>query len=357
MSVYLHGGDVWNDGNPKSWIDFSANLNPKGPPEEMLKILRESISNIEFYPEINMELPTYNISKYISMPKENILPTNGGIGALNLIIEEIRPKKVIILQPAFVEYQHLAENIGAEIINIPLLDEEGKINYNQDLIISDLDKDSILFICNPSNPIGCTMPQIMMNNIIKESKNKGTTLVIDEAFIEFAPGESVKKYVIDNDNLIIAGSLTKIFAIPGIRLGYICAHDKLIDRLNIRQTPWVLSSFANDITNALRELDSYIKETLYSNRIGLEYLTKELSKMGIIVYPSKGNYLFLSFKDLDIKITHLQEWLREYKILIRNCSNYVFLNDYYTRVAIKSPKENEMLVEKLYEYIHKETSC
>lgn len=354
MTEFLHGGNVWNDGEPDSWVDFSANLNPKGPPKEMIRELKNSIDRICYYPEINMKSPTKNIADYLNVPPENILPTGGGIGALNLIVESLRPSKIIILQPAFVEYLHLAQNISADVENISLINDNDDIYYDKEKILKSMVKGSMIFICNPSNPIGCTAPGNIIKSISNKAKEVEATVVVDEAFIEFAQDESIKDKALADKHIIVAGSLTKIFAIPGIRIGYICAHKDHISNFKARQTPWSLSSFAYDVTNALSYLGEYVKESVAENEIERNIMSENIKALGIKVYDSKANYLFLNFKDMGIQVSSLQEWLRPHRVLLRNCSNYIFLNDYFTRVAVKKREENLVLVDLLKKYIAQE---
>lgn len=351
MTEFIHGGNVWGDNKPENWIDFSANLNPKGPPKIMMEEIKENIHKIVYYPEINLKVPTENIANYLKVPSNNILPTNGGIGALSLIADNIRPEKVMILQPGFVEYSRIAQNINAEIINIPIIENYYNVVYDSKKIIKKLDDKTLLFICNPVNPIGSTMPMEILHDIILKADKKGAKVVVDEAFIEFTEGNSVKKYVEKFESLIIAGSLTKIFAIPGIRIGYICTNSKLVKKFKNHQTPWNLSSFAYDITNSLDRIQGYVHDTIEENEVQKKYLEEEISKLGIYVFKSKANFLLLNMREKNIRVKELQEHLLRYKILIRDCSNYRYLDDYYTRIAIKSFNDNKNFIEKLKEFV------
>lgn len=341
---FVHGGNVWREGRPDKWIDFSANLNPKGPPQVMLDAIKENLDKIVYYPEVNMESPSRNIGEYLGVDSDKILPTSGGIGALALITDELRPSTIAILQPGFVEYLRLARNVGAEVINIAIIDKDGTLSYPEDEMKKVLKENTMLFICNPSNPIGTTISSDILVSILKTAQQNKAHVVVDEAFIDFAEGESVRGLVDEYSSLIIAGSLTKIFAIPGIRLGYICANESFIRKLKQRQTPWSLSSFASDVTGVLHLTKEYVLDSLRDNEAQKKYLTDSLKSLGIQVYPSKTNFLFLSLKSRSISVKELQEALLKERILIRDCSNYVYLDEYYCRIAIKSQTDNERLI-------------
>ncbi|MPW26292.1 aminotransferase class I/II-fold pyridoxal phosphate-dependent enzyme [Alkalibaculum sp. M08DMB] len=353
MPNYIHGGNVWADGAPEQWIDFSANLNPKGIPEVMINSIKNNLDKIVYYPEVDMELPSLNIASYLGVPSEQILPTSGGIGALSLISEGLVSPKIAILQPGFVEYLRLAKNKKSEVVHIPIINEQGKVFYPEDKIINALDEKTMLFICNPSNPIGTTIPRDSMLSIIDCAQQKGATVVVDEAFIEYSQEDSVKDLVEKYPCLVIAGSLTKIFAIPGIRLGYICANANLIEELKQRQTPWSLSSFACDVTNVLGSTKEYVEDSIKENKIQRQFLTYELESLGVSVFDSKANFLLCDLRQKKIKTEELQKSLLKHKILIRNCSNYIFLDDYYTRIAVKSKEDNEYLIYYMKKYLGK----
>jgi threonine-phosphate decarboxylase len=260
---YEHGGKVW-DGVPDRWIDFSANINPFGCPPSIRNEIVKATSYMEYYPDANMKSATDNISNYLGIDKGYVLPTNGGISALDHIVRSIKPKRVIIIAPCFVEYRHIAKVNGANVVVLPLLKDRHEVVLPINDIRENAKSGDMLILCNPVNPIGHVFTQNELVACLDIMNSCGGYLVIDEAFIDYCPENTMVKLIEDNDRLIIAGSLTKMFAIPGVRLGYICANSKTIDTMHKMQMPWVLSCFASGVTNGLREVSKFVEQSIKS---------------------------------------------------------------------------------------------
>lgn len=346
MKEFKHGGNVWQGDSPFSWMDFSANLNPEGTPEAMKQAISESLEEIGFYPDVHMTETKDNLAEFLSFPKEYILPANGGIGALQLIVEKERPKRALILQPAFVEYEHLCENVGAEIIHIPILTEEG-VHYPLETIVEFMGPETLLFVCNPSNPLGSVLECTALEQLLDHAKSKETLVVLDEAFIDYCDDLSCRSLLYRYDNLIVAGSLTKMFAIPGVRLGYVLAGPERLDRYRRFQAPWSLSAQGVGAARALPTLKGFVEDSAHKNRIRRQTLKEDLEALGFIVYPSMGNYLLVRIPWDGIFVDDLQTILKEKRILIRDCSNYQTLGNQYFRVGVKEEEKNLVLVDAL----------
>lgn len=346
MSEFKHGGNVWQGGSPFQWKDFSANLNPEGTPEIMKQAILDSVEEIGFYPDVNMEETKENLEDFLSFPKENILPANGGIGALQLIVEKERPKKTVILQPAFVEYQRLSENIGAKTVHVPILQDD-EVIYDLDRICREMEEDTMLFVCNPSNPLGSILERDKLEFVLTQARNKGTLVVLDEAFIDYCDDLSCRDLVFDYDNLIIAGSLTKMFAIPGVRLGYVLTNTSRLDRYRRFQTPWTLSAQGVGAARALPQLKVFVEKSAAVNKKRRSEMKMELEKLGFLVFPSMGNYLLCKIPWSQWSVADLQKELLGDRVLIRDCSNYVALGDSYFRIGIKDEQANNELLESL----------
>lgn len=346
MKEFKHGGNVWQGGSPFSWKDFSANLNPEGTPEAMKKSILASVEEIGFYPDVEMKETKGNLAEFLSFPAENILPANGGIGALQLVVEKERPKRAVILQPAFVEYEHLCENVGAELVFLSILQDD-QIIYDVDAICSQLDAQTMLFVCNPSNPLGSVMDREKLVMILDEAAKKDALVVLDEAFIDYCDHLSCRDLIFQYDNLIVAGSLTKMFAIPGVRLGYVLATQKRLKGYKRFQAPWSLSAQGVGAARALPVLKDFVEESARKNDRRREETKENLEKMGFQVFPSKGNYLLVKIPWSGWSVADLQKLLMEDQILIRDCSNYHTLGEQYFRIGIKSEEENAVLISRL----------
>jgi histidinol-phosphate/aromatic aminotransferase/cobyric acid decarboxylase-like protein len=347
MDRFEHGGRVW-DQNPGEWLDYSSNLNPLGCPEPMKKALYRAIDESVYYPDVQMRSSVRSLAAYLEVNEDNVLPESGGIEALHHAIRTVMPGRIIIMTPAFVEYEHIGEIYDIPMVFLPLI-REGKVALDIGRIKAELRAEDLLIVCNPSNPLGVAFEKNQLEILFDIIKRKKARLLIDEAFIDFCPERSLKNLVATEPRLLIAGSLTKIFAVPGVRIGYMLAHESVIVKLKASQMPWVLSVFASAIVSELGGMQEYVKESLALNEQNRRDLILELGLLGYRVYPSEANFLFVDTRKTNRTASEIAVLLRKKNILVRDCSNYRDMDEYAMRLAVKSEDENGRLIVALQE--------
>ncbi len=347
MERFEHGGRVW-DRDPGEWLDYSSNLNPLGCPEPMKEALYRAIDESVYYPDVQMRSSVRSLATYLEVKEENVLPESGGIEALHHAIRTVMPGRIIIMTPAFVEYEHIGEIYDIPMVFLPLL-REGQAELDLERIEEELRVNDLLIVCNPSNPLGVAFEKSQLQLLLDTVKRKEARLLIDEAFIDFCPERSLKDLVAAEPRMLIAGSLTKIFAVPGVRIGYLLAHESTIAELKSSQMPWVLSAFASAIVSELGGMQEYVEESLALNERNRRDLVRELSSMGYRVYPSEANFLFVDTRNTERSASEIATLLKEKKILVRDCSNYRDTDEYAMRLAVKSEDDNCRLVAALQE--------
>ncbi len=345
---FLHGGNIYElkGKDRKKIIDFSANINPLGLPAGLKEAIYKNFDRILHYPDYKATDITKKIAKCWGIDEENVLLGNGSVELIYLIISFLRPKTAFVPVPTFSEYERAARGIKSRIEFLKLKEKEG---FKLDL--SSIGKTDILFLCNPNNPTG---------NLIAEDGKRIEALsnklvVVDEAFMDFLPEQ--KNYTliwkaVKSKKLIVLRTLTKFFALPGLRVGYLIAHKKIIDKLRQYQAPWGTNSLAQLAAGLILNDKVYIKKT--RKLIGKErkYLSKQLAAIvGLKPYPSVANFLLLKIERPGLSSKSLQRLLLEKGILIRDCANFRNLNDKYIRVAVRSHKENLQLLAALKEVL------
>ena len=316
-----HGGNVWEDGKPEKWLDFSSNLRPEGMPDWVKSVLSDALADARYYPDRTMRAAICGLAEYAGCAEENILPTAGGAAAIDLVIGD-GTGRVIVKMPTFGEYAERARVHGRNIV----IEDT---NYQHgDAIIR----------CNPNNPSGEAIPREEMLQLYHETCNAEAELVVDEAFADYCPEVRLTGNV--RKELTVVGSLTKILCIPGIRLGYVCASPEKIERLKRRMLPWSLNALAAAVAAALPEHigDFAIDRDLNSKRC--TEMKEELEKLGIEVFPSSANFLLCRFPQ---STTELVTNLKAQGILVRTCTSFG-LNDQYLRFAVRTEKENRRLI-------------
>jgi len=360
MNNSSHGGNLREaqdkyEIHGKRIIDFSANINPLGLSLGLKRLIFYSINNIINYPDPSNKLLTSALSEKLNVGIENIIIGNGSNELIYLFLNFFHPKKVIIPIPTYSEFERASLASGASCV-FPALFSGEKDGIDLRNIINCLNKTfGILFICNPNNPTGNLLSKEELKNLIDKCRKTNTMVLVDEAFMSFVPDEerySAVNLVKSYSNLMVLKSMTKIYAIPGLRLGYLLGNKSLISKMRSKQPNWQVNSLAQDIGPYLLRDDKYLlrSKNLMSELKHLFYT--ELNKFDWIhpYYPSV-NFILCKLKSSVTDSENLSDYLaKEHGILIRNCSNFRGLDNSYIRLAVKSRKENMKLIKCLKEF-------
>ncbi len=336
MKKYQHGGNT----DKCIKYDFSANINPLGMPENVKKNLTESIEMYSFYPDPDNSDLIKAISEYENIPAKNILCGNGAADLIYRIVSAVNPNKALLFAPSFSEYEKALIDSRCIIEYYYLKEENGYAikDFDSDLLS---DKD-ICFLCNPNNPVGNVTDINILKKIINDCNKHNVILVIDECFMDFVLNGSnlTSKQFLTCKNIVILKAFTKIYAMAGLRLGYILSKNQvLIEKIRNLGQPWSVSVPAQLAGSAALENTDFIKRTIEFVSKERKFLIKHLSEMNLKIFPSKTN--FIMFKSENLKIDEL---LKYEGIAIRNCKNYEGLGKGFYRIAVRTRKENEYLI-------------
>ena len=349
MKIDSHGGNIYKKArelgiDESQILDFSANISPLGLPDAIRDTMIRSIDGITNYPDPEcMELKEA-IAGHDHVRTEWISCGNGGADLLYRIAFGLKPKKVLLPVPAFVEYEEALTAAGAEMVYLPMDDS---LLPGEDLIGQITDDIDLIVLCNPNNPTGLLLTRDYILQVLQAARRAGANLLLDECFLEICSTEAertLKPYLESYENLMILKSFTKLYAIPGIRLGYLLSSNgEIIEAVNHAGQAWSVSTIAQKVGVCALTLEDYKKKVLKIVAEELAYMKEELSRLPIRLYDGQANYLFFrapACRDLD-------KQLEKKGIMIRNCSNYVNLGDDYWRVAVKDHPSNERLVAAL----------
>ncbi len=341
----IHGGQNPLQSTDPKIIDFSSNVSPIGTPLSIKKILKKNIDNIKNYPDFSSSTVISSLQKYTQLDKSNLLVGNGAIEILyNFCFAFLSKKtKVLIPIPTFQEYETAAKLNECKILYFKTMN----LSKNLDIFISKIPKNGCVFICNPNNPTGQLLPKNQLLEITKHAKKLSTLVFVDECFIEMVPesNQSIISYVKKYENLFVLRSLTKSFALPGIRIGYAAASKDIIEILQKIKIPWSVNSLAQDAANIALKNKSHLIESNSVIKKELNYLVNKVNKInGFNCDNSSTNFILIKIKK---DSTKLQKKLLKQRILIRDCKNFRGLNNHYIRIAVKSHKDNLKLVKAL----------
>ena len=341
----IHGGKFPLKNRDQDIIDFSSNITPLGIPRSAKLIIKKNLDKVQFYPDPNSETVISSLEKYAHLSKSNIIVGNGAIEILYNFCFAFLSKstKVLIHVPTFQEYETAVKLSNSKISYFKSLN----LSTDIDSFISKIPKNGCIFLCNPNNPTGELLSKKELLSIIIAAKKLETIVFIDECFIELVPksNESVMSYVKKYDNLFILRSLTKSFGLPGLRIGYACGSQQIIQILQKIKIPWSVNSLAQDAANAVIKNLTHLKKSNIIIKKELKYLENNISNLdGFQCMPSSTNFILIKTKH---DSTKLQTKLLKYNILIRDCKNFRGLDNSYIRIAVKSHKDNIKLVRAL----------
>lgn len=200
-----------------------------------------------------------------------------------------------------------------------------------------------VFLCNPNNPTGRAIVRDDMLKICNAALKFKIYLVIDEAFIDFCPEESVVKEVENNPYLIVLRSLTKFYALSGLRIGYAVAHPKTLDLLTKYKEPWTVNTLAQLAGVAALRDTSFRLDSLKVIEHESGVLEDGLKLLNIRYFESDANFYLIKMRNAQQAALQL----RDKGIMVRNCANFIGLDETYLRVAVKSNKDNMRLLKEL----------
>ena len=367
--IDFHGGNVYKiyrEKGMKEILDYSSNINPYGLPEQFKEAIISNLSILEKYPDPDYIELREEIAKINKVELKNIIVGNGATEIIFLYMKVLKAKKILIVSPTFGEYERAMRATLDDIqVDYFKLEETDSFVPNIKKIKDELNKKyDLLVMCNPNNPTGQFVSVKELEKILEKCTEVGTKLFVDEAFVEFVENwgeKSIIKTEKDKKNLFVLRAFTKFFAIPGLRLGYgICFDDEFMTKILEKKEPWSVNNIAELAGKVLLKDKEYIEKTNKWIKEEKKYMYENLIKIeGIKSYKTEINFILVRINDEyleKINVQKLREKMLENGILIRDASNFVYLDNKYFRLAVKDRKNNMIVLEvlkKIFENIKK----
>ena len=336
----IHGGDIYSE--ERTWLDFSANINPLGIPAAVQEALVAAIPTYSCYPDpLNRRL-SQRIAVAEGCPPDAVVCGNGAADLIYRLALALQPRQALLLAPTFAEYGQALRQVGCTI-NHHNLDEAEDFRLTDTILEAIQPGLDVLFLCNPNNPNGWPAPQALMRQILERCSRFNVTLVVDECFVGFLPDPlavSLVDQLAAHPKLVVLKAMTKLYALAGVRLGYLMTTDRALrERLFQAGPPWSVSAVATACGLAALDCQDYVAQSRALVSCQREALIDGLQALGCKVYPSAVNYIL--FKSPAPNLHHV---LRSKGILIRDCANYPNLSAGYYRVAVRLPAEQDQLL-------------
>ncbi|MBF0567807.1 MAG: threonine-phosphate decarboxylase [Nitrospirae bacterium] len=349
-----HGGNIYGLAAElgiahRKVLDFSASVNPLGISKKVKAELRKALKYLPAYPDPDCTALRRQLSKKTGVPDKNIMCGNGSTELIYLIARAIKPVRALIAVPTFSEYERALSVNGVKEITFFPIEERDNFELNIEGFIRGMRDADIAFLCNPNSPTGGVLSRDAVLSIVKHAGQCNCYLVVDEAFVDFAAQESISSEVCNNPGLMVLRSLTKFYALSGLRLGAMFFHDDVSAALAANKEPWSVNSLSQRAGVAALCDKAYETETFKYLRREKAYIEKMLRRHEISFYPSKINF----YLTRDERAPVLYEELRKRGIVLRDCSNFNGLNDNYLRIAVKSHRENALLFKNIASILRK----
>lgn len=317
-------------------LDFSQNINPLGPPGDVPRAARRALyEGSGRYPDLEYTELREALAAYLGVPAGRIVPTNGGAEAL-FLAARAAPEggRALVLEPTFSEYAAAARASGMEPVRRVVRRHKDGFRWHPSSL-EDLEGVSVVFLCNPNNPTGEALGYGEVLEVAARVKEAGALLVVDEAFADFVPGISVAAMV--DGGLWVARSLTKFFAIPGLRLGCLVCDDAR--RVEALQPSWPVNAVAAAAGIAAVKDSGFAEASVAEVARLRQGLFEALEALpGLQPFPGSANFLLVHGPD------GLSARLARRGVLVRGCGPFEGLGPEYFRVAVRSAEENGRLV-------------
>ena len=327
---------------PATLLDFSENCNPNGPPKDVYRNWSQLYPSIARYPDPNGEPFLTAVAAYHGVPSSQILLGNGAAELLALFAQQYSGKKAILVHPTFSEYEATLTATGAEIIHLQAREEDDFALPLHDIKEAMTTAD-ILYLCTPNNPTGVLPSQETIHELLETSKTVSCDILLDEAFIDWVDeSRSFIKEITNYPNLIVVRSMTKLYAIPGIRLGYAVAHPHRIAHVKRHVPHWNVNALAARIGAICLEQEEYRKLAIQRATEERRNMTSFLVAHGCRVIHSVTNYLLFQ-PPTNRPANSLFKALLSHGIVVRHTENFRGLDGRWLRIGMKTAKDMSKL--------------
>jgi threonine-phosphate decarboxylase len=347
---YTHGGNIYDENGlaNQNIIDFSANINPLGLPDDVIAAAKQAIEHANLYPDSACRRLASELAEFENVGRNNILCAGGASDIIFRTVYAVRPKKILVTAPSFSDYERAGDAAGAEVVFYPLNQENG-FAIPQEIIPAILKASpDMVFLCNPNNPTGTLTGINLVREIAEVCVLAHSVLLVDECFLDFVPDSqrySAKALLTEYRDVVVVKALTKLFAMPGLRLGYAISNSEaLLDRMRLCGADWPVSNIAQTAgLAALKNGALFINKSVRYIQKEREHMINELKILGFMTYESSANFIFFHC-DPNVDLHGV---LYQNGFLIRDCANFEGLERGYYRTAVLTEEKNTRLLEAM----------
>jgi threonine-phosphate decarboxylase len=357
-----HGGQLRElaaeSGVPEaSLLDFSASIHPHPPSDLFVEILCEALrarTILTAYPDMHYTALKEAIAAYVQVGAQAIAIGSGVMPLLGAALSALRPRRCLVPVPAFTEYRKVLGTCGAECCSLPLTQDTGFL-LDGALVAASLKVSGAqaLLLANPQSPSGRLMPAEELLRLHEAASALGATIIVDEAFIDYAPEDSLAQWAAKSPGLIVLRSFTKFFAMPGLRVAYAVSCPQMRAAMESGIPAWPVGSMAAEAARMVLQDRTSITRTRAMNATERSWLAEQLQALGLCVFPGAANYLLMKIDESGNGLEFWRRLIVEHRVVLRSCANFEGLGEHYFRIGVRTRSQNELLVRALNEVLHR----
>ena len=362
----VHGGQVHQVakalGRPvSSFIDFSASINPFGPPSSVLRAMQQALPACGHYPDPSAEGLRMRLAKEHGISSESIVLGNGSAELIRILPLALSLRQGYVAGPTFMEYEaalHMAgarctyvlatsaERYAPPIERLSLLVEAIRTG-SQKAALRTAESSTAVFVCNPNSPTGRVVTARSLRTLYRKIEQAGFWMVVDEAFIDFCPSHSLIKEISNARRLLILRSFTKFYGMPGIRLGYVVGAPETVARLHRLLPPWSVSHFAQEAgIAAVGDIRYRQRSVKFMQQERQRFMTRLRGVPGLRIIPASANFVMAELPSKCVTAGLVSRLARQ-GILVRDCQTFSGMTQPALRLAIRHPRDNNRVIHAL----------
>ncbi len=339
-----------------SLLDFSASIHPHPPSDQVVAALCDDLRErtiLTAYPDMHYTALKEGIADYVQVDVQAIAIGSGVMPLLAAALFALRPHRCLVPIPAFTEYRKVLDTCHVECCTFPSTQDTGFL-LNGALVAARLKATGAqaLLLANPQSPSGRLMPAEELLRLHGAASALGATTIVDEAFIDYAPEDSLSQWAAKSSGLIVLRSLTKFFAMPGLRVAYAVSCPEMRAAIESGIPAWPVGSIASEAARMVLQDRPSIAQARATNATERNWLAEQLQALGLCVFPGAANYLLMK---IDGSRNGAEFWRRlivEHRVVLRSCANFEGLDEHYFRIGVRTRSQNELLVCALKEVMH-----
>ena len=350
----VHGGEVWEIAEEtglsvEDLVDFSSSINPLGPSPRALEAIKNSFDKITLYPDSNSTALREALACHFgNINKNNVIVGNGSTELIYLFAQVFlkRGDVALVAAPSFGEYANAIVKSGGKSKHLKLT-HDFQIELNA--FLEEMEGLRAVFLCNPNNPTSMLIPDNTLREIIEKALEEEVVVLLDEDFIEFVEDEkrhSLVNRISKYPNVFVLRTFTKFYGLTGLRVGYGIADEETIEVFSKAKMPWNVNSLAQAAARAAMTDKEHSRRTIELMKKEKKFLSNELSRIdGFHVFPADTNFILVDVRKTGFRASQLREKMIRHGLLVRDCSSFIGLDTFYVRVAVRTRKENERLLD------------